>query len=239
MFPNNWFSTHKDGNIPKGVFFTYPMKVPSRQREINPDIITEIGANYKKMIPLKAARKGESLEGTGSLVIDSRLRKIYCCMSERADFNTLIKFSMKLSKLAKQSYELVSFSANDQNGTRIYHTNVMLAMLDKHAICCLESIESDHDRENLKKHLTQGGREIIDISYKEMGEMCGNMIQLRSEKPLPKGPLCVIMSERAKKGLTKEHLATLQDNYNIIASDISTIETIGGGSARCMVAEIF
>lgn len=141
------------------------MKVPSRQREINPDIITEIGANYKKVLTLKAARKGESLEGTGCLVIDSRLRKIYCCMSERADFNTLIKFNMKLSKLAKQSYELVSFSANDQSGSRIYHTNVMLAILDKHAICCLESIENDLDRQNLKKQLTQGGREIIDISY--------------------------------------------------------------------------
>jgi hypothetical protein len=80
------------------------MKVPSRQREINPDIITEIGKNYKMNVTLKAARKNEALEGTGSLVIDSRLKKIYCCLSERADFNTLIKFNMRLSKLAKEDY---------------------------------------------------------------------------------------------------------------------------------------
>lgn len=176
VFPNNWFSTHKDENIPKGVFFTYPMKVPSRQREINPDIITEIGQNYKQQLTLKAARKGEALEGTGSLVIDSRLKKIYCCLSERADFNTLIKFNMKLSKLAKQDYKLVSFVAKDAGGSTIYHTNVMLAILDKHAICCLDSVADAHDREALKKELTDGGREIVDISFKEMGEMCGNMI---------------------------------------------------------------
>ena len=239
MFPNNWFSTHKDANIPKGAFFTYPMKVQSRQREINPDIITEIGQNYKKNLTLKPDRKGKALEGTGSLVIDSRLKKIYCCLSERADFNTLIKFNMRLSKIAKEDYQLVSFVAKDAKGTKIYHTNVMLAILDKHAICCLDSVEDAHDRDRLQKELSQGGREIINISLNEMGEMCGNMIQLRSEKSLPKGDMCVIMSERARKGLTKEHLSILDKHYNIVSSDISTIETIGGGSARCMVAEIF
>ena len=113
IFPNNWFSTHKDSNIPKGVLITYPMKHPSRQREYNPQIVEEIGQNYKKQEILKAARKGESLEGTGCIVIDTRLKKIYCCISKRADFHTLIKFNMKLSKLAKESYQLVTFSAKD------------------------------------------------------------------------------------------------------------------------------
>lgn len=141
------------------------MKYPSRQREYNPVIVSEIGANYNKVLNLKPACKGESLEGTGCLVIDNKLRKVYCCMSDRSNFNTLLKFNMKLSKLAKQPYQLISFSAKDQSGTPIFHTNVLLAILDKHTICCLEAIDNELDRENLRKELTQGGRELIDISF--------------------------------------------------------------------------
>jgi len=178
------------------------MKTPSRRDEINPNIIKEVGVNYKKVIKLKAARKNESLEGTGSLVLDNRLRKIYCCLSERAGKNTLDQFHSKMSAHGKQDYKLESFNAYDKEGVQIYHTNVMLAMLDKHAICCLDSVKNTKEKAQLKKSLKEGGREIIDISYREMGEMCGNMIQLRNAN----GGLFVIMSERARKGLTKKHL---------------------------------
>lgn len=122
------------------------MKHPSRQREYNPIIVNEFGQNYKKVEVLKEARKGEALEGTGCIVIDSRLKKIYCCISKRANYHTLIKFSMKLSKLAKESYQLITFTAKDQQGDPVFHTNVLLAILDKHTVTCLDAIDNEHDK---------------------------------------------------------------------------------------------
>ena len=110
----------------------------------------------------------------------------------------------------------------------------MMAVLEHHVVVNLDSVTDKQQRTHLKKCLSMG-RKIIDISHEEMGEMCGNMIQVKNKED----ELCVIMSERAKKGLTKQHRETLEKNYKILVSDIGTIEKIGGGSARCMVAEIF
>jgi len=235
VFPNNWFSTHGGANIPGGVFFTYPMRVPSRQREINPLIVKEIGSQYWHVEHIRAAKKGSALEGTGSLIFDERLNKVYCSLSERACPDTLNDYMNTLNKLAQKPYKLITFNATDREGGSIYHTNVMLAMLDRHAVCCLDSVVDPKESSELVKELAEGGRQVILLSHDEMGEMCGNMIQVKNAED----KLCVIMSDRAKKGLRKENLALLEKNYQIISSDISVIETIGGGSARCMVAELF
>ena len=187
---------------------------------------------------MKPSKKGECLEGTGSLVFDHKFKKLYVCISERANLNTLKNYLDLLNSncVAGNKYSLITFDAFDNKTPRspIYHTNVMMAMLENHVIVNLDSVADPDQRAALKKSLEQD-REIIDISHKEMGEMCGNMIQVKNNKE----ELCVIMSERAKKGLTKKHREVLEKNYKILCSDIGTIEKIGGGSARCMVAEIF
>ena len=131
---------------------------------------------------------------------------------------------------------MITFKAfdNKKEMSPIYHTNVMMAILEHHVIVNLDSIVDPYMRSYVKKCLSIG-RKIMDISNHEMGEMCGNMIQLKNDQD----ELCLIMSNRALRGLTTEHLKELEAHYKILASDISTIERIGGGSARCMVAEIF
>lgn len=135
-----------------------------------------------------------------------------------------------------KKYSLVTFNSFDNKTPRspIYHTNVMMAILENHVVVNLDSVVDTTQRAHLKKCLSMG-RKIIDISHEEMGEMCGNMIQVKNKD----NELCVIMSDRALKGLTKKHREILEKNYKILSSDIGTIEQIGGGSARCMVAEIF
>ena len=117
----------------------------------------------------------------------------------------------------------------------IYHTNVIMAMLDKHVIFCLDSIHDPKERAMVLKELKED-REVIDISYQELGEMCGNAIMV---KDATTGDLCLVLSQRALKGFTPEHRKILESSYRIVASDIKMIEIIGGGSARCMVAELF
>jgi hypothetical protein len=176
IFPNNWFSTHKDSNIPGGLFFTYPMKAANRQAEVNPKVVRDIGKkHYKKVINLPASYPGEALEGTGVLVFDHRLKKCYVSRSERARLSTLYDYMDVLNThCVKKKYKVIPFVATDGNGTPIYHTNVMMAILDRHVICCTESISPLY-REELVKELSQD-REIIDLSRTEVGEMCGNMI---------------------------------------------------------------
>lgn len=174
------------------------------------------------------------LEGTGSLVFDQANHLVYCCVSERATLKTLETYISMLNSHSNSAYKLFPINGADKNGCPIYHTNVMLAIMDKHAVCCLAAVHDQKERALLRKSLSKG-RELIDLSYEEMGEMCGNMIQLESQN----GQLCVLMSARAKAGLTKEHLNALKSSYKIIAPPIPVIEKIGGGSARCMVAELF
>ena len=184
------------------------------------------------------ANKGECLEGTGSLVFDHKFKRLYVCISERACPQTLNDYLEMLNShcLDGKKYSLVTFNALDDKKPQspIYHTNVMMAILENHVVVNLSSVADAHQRAYLKTCLSRG-RQIIDISHEEMGEMCGNMIQVKNKN----NELCLIMSERARKGLTNKHREILEKNYKILSSDIGTIEKIGGGSARCMVAEIF
>ena len=214
------------------------MKAANRQAEVNPKVVKEIGKAYKKTIHVKPSKKGECLEGTGSLVFDHKFKRLYVCISERACPQTLNSYLDTLNShcVDGKKYSLITFNAFDNKSPRspIYHTNVMMAILENHVIVNLDSVADAHQRAYLKKCLSMG-REIIDISHAEMGEMCGNMIQVKNKDD----ELCVIMSNRALKGLAKKHREILTKNYKILNTDIGTIEKIGGGSARCMVAEIF
>ena len=120
--------------------------------------------------------------------------------------------------------------------TRIYHTDVLFALLDKHVVCCLDTIFDPVEREALLREMQEGGRKVVNISNYEMTQMCGNMVQVKDGKT---GELCILMSQKARDGLYPENLRELENSYRIVSSDISMIETIGGGSARCMTIELF
>lgn len=129
----------------------------------------------------------------------------------------------------------MTFNSFDKSGSPIYHTNVVCAVLSKHVILCLSTVRDPVEREQLKQAVKKSGKKLIDISYKEMTNMCGNVIQVINKK----GEDCVVMSERAYQGFSQKHKDELERSYTLVHSPIPTIENIGGGSARCMVAEIF
>ena len=167
-------------------------------------------------------------------------KKIFCNLSVRADETLLEKFLSDFNKLSKVPYKTVTWRSVDPSVDPVYHTNVVMAILRDHVILCTESIRDRAERERVVEEI-QGSRrnrkprKIIDIKYDEMLNMAGNMIMVQNVR----GEDCVIMSKRARNGLTPDNLSTLEKAYRIISSDLSTIETIGGGSARCMVAELF
>ena len=152
VFPNNWFSTHKNFGQP-GTFFIYPMKAFSRQQEVNPQIIADFGKNYKNVIRVLPTQEGESLEGTGSLIFDEQNKKIYCCLSERASLDTLNNFMKKLNDFSEKPYHLITFNAVDSKGIPIYHTNCILSILNKHTVCCLDTIKDKKERDFVEKEL--------------------------------------------------------------------------------------
>ena len=181
------------------------------------------------------------MEGTGSLLFDVENRKVYCGLSERADKVLFDSFIEKLNGLTKTPFKGVSWHSSDPTGNSVYHTNVVMAILKDHVILCTESIKDPEVRSNVIKELTSpelntSPKQLIDISYDEMLNMAGNMIMVQSKAS---GDFCVIMSERARKGLTEANRQILERHYKIISADLAMIETIGGGSARCMVAEIY
>jgi hypothetical protein len=244
VFPNNWFSTHKnEEDFPNGggLFVLYPMRADSREREKNPLIIAEQRKNYSHFIDLQRHHPGQALEGTGSLLFDVDNKKIYCELSVRADPALLCEFVGQFNSLSKVPYKAVTWHSVDKQNNPIYHTNVVMAILRDHVILCTESITNDNERVRVIEEITEKKlnsrkpRKLIDISCAEMNEMAGNMINIRNKH----GEDCVIMSERARLGLSPENRRTLKENYRIVSSDLKMIETIGGGSARCMVAELF
>jgi hypothetical protein len=199
--------------------------------------VADLGAKYGSVVHHKPALPGQSLEGKGSLVLDNKLRKVYCCISERACLETVQSFVESLNQHCEKPYKLVAINGIDPvSKTPIYHTDVMFALLDQHVICCLDAITDPAERASLVQEMREGGRTIIDISHFEMTQMCGNMVQVKDGKT---GELCVLMSQKARDGLSTSNRKELEDSYRIISSDISMIETIGGGSARCMTIELF
>lgn len=227
IFPNNWISMHADGTI-----YLFPMCTANRRLEIRPEIIKEI---EKKFVVIKvddmsaSANENLFLEGTGSIIFDHIHRMAYACISPRTDKNLLEEFCLKIG------YQAITFTSVDLQNKLVYHTNVMLTIGDTFAIICLESIRDEGERELVKQHLANSGHDIIDITFEQMQSFAGNMLQVQNVD----GKTYVVMSETALDSLTATQIKQIEIHTAILSVEIPTIETIGGGSARCMLAEIF
>lgn len=227
VFPNNWFSTHPDGT-----FCLYPMEAEARRLERRSEAIKLIEKNFevnRKLDLTEFETEAKFLEGTGSLILDHENRIAYACISSRTNSEVLDKWAKYLD------YETVKFRAIDENGTAIYHTNVMMCLGDKFAVICLESIAEEQEKNDVIESLKNTGKELINISFEQMKKFAGNMLLLKNnldEKIL-------VMSGRAFGSLKDDQVARLSAYATLASFDIETIEDCGGGSVRCMIAEVF
>jgi hypothetical protein len=227
VFPNNWISFHDDGTI-----CLFPMFALNRRLERKQGVLDIINKRFEvnKTIDLTAFEKQEMfLEGTGSMVLDRENKIAYACLSPRTDQKVLDEFGKRTG------YSTLSFFSVDLNGHPIYHTNVMMCVADEYSVICLEAVPDAGQRRKLKEKLEKTGKTIIPISYTQMENFAGNMLQVHNKK----GEKFLVMSTRAFQSLTTEQVAVIERYNKIIHSSLDTIETNGGGSARCMMAEVF
>ncbi|HZW63789.1 MAG TPA: arginine deiminase-related protein [Flavobacteriaceae bacterium] len=231
IFPNNWVSFHENGTVA-----LYPMFAENRRKERREDILLlleEQGFVINEIMDYTAAEEESVfLEGTGSLLLD-RVHKIaYCALSPRADEDLFIEFCEDFD------YFPVVFTANQTvNGERlpIYHTNVMMCLGEAFAVICLDSIDDKKERKQVLHHLKETHKEVVAITETQMHQFAGNMLQVKGEN----NQSFLVMSEAAYRSLTPQQVSTLEKHSAIIYSSLETIETCGGGSARCMMAEVF
>ncbi len=227
IFPNNWVSFHQDGNI-----VLYPMYAPNRRLERRMDILEKLKERFQvnNLIDFSEYEaENLFLEGTGSLILDRENKIAYVSYSQRRNDKVLDDFSEKLG------YTTVRFSAKDQNGMDIYHTNVLMCLGDRFSVICLDTITNQSEREDVVEALTKTNKEIIDISFAQMNQFAGNMLQVHNKK----GESLLCMSEKAYRSLTSSQIETLKKYTEILFFPIHTIENNGGGSVRCMMAEVF
>jgi hypothetical protein len=226
IFPNNWISFHENGEI-----FLYPMFSENRRKERRKDILDQLGKSFKvsKITDLSVYENQELyLEGTGSMVLDRLHKTAYACISLRTDKQLLLDWC------EKAGYTPVTFKADDKEGFPIYHTNVMMCIGDRFAVICLETIQNPHEREMVMQHLIRTGLEIIEISIDQMAHFAGNMLQIANKN----GTKLLVMSEQAYLALNATQIFLLEKYSKLIYAPLYTIEKNGGGSARCMLAEI-
>ncbi len=227
IFPNNWISFHQDNSIA-----IYPMNAASRRQERDPKIVKWIKEQYEveRLVDFTAYEKENIfLEGTGSLILDRVNKVAYACLSPRTDDVLMDRFCKAFG------YRKRIFKSVDEKGVDIYHTNVMMAMGNSFVVICKESIPDKKEWEVLAKQFKKNGKDILDISYGQMNKFAGNMLLLS----VGKGENVIVMSTRARKSLTTNQLNQLRRHGQILHSDIKTIEDLGGGGVRCMMAEIF
>jgi len=230
IFPNNCFSVHGDTLV------LYPMFAPNRRLErkklINfrfTDFRFSI-SNHSKLKDLTHYEEsGRFLEGTGSLVLDREHRVAYACLSPRTDEEVLKEWASAMG------YSYLTFHSQDGQDMPVYHTNVMMHVGSRQAVVCLESIPNPSEREALKAMLEQYGKEVVPITLAQMNQFAGNMLELHNDR----GEQLLVISQTARRSLTTTQIATLSKHTRILSPDIHAIEAAGGGSARCMMAEIF
>lgn len=236
VFPNNWFSTHKNVYFPEGLLIIYPLKSENRRLERDENLIAKLKSNYKYFIDLSyLEQEGEFLESTGCLIFDNINRNIYCSISERASERALNIFIEIFNKYSLQPFKLVTFHAEDLNSNAIYHTNVLMSVLEKHIVICLETIKDEKERENVIKEIKDSSKELVDVSFKELKNFGCNIISVKNKE----NKTVLIMSKAALDGFSEKTKSALKNDYIFAVNDISTIELVGGGSTRCMVAEIY
>lgn len=231
IFPNNWVSFHADGTVN-----LFPMFAENRRVERRQDIIEQIkneGFEVKSIEDYSHfENEGIYLEGTGSIIFDHDFKLAYGSVSLRLDENLFRKFCENINYTP-----IVFHSFQDANGERlpIYHTNVMMCIADKFVVICLNCIDDELEREKVQEVIKSSEKELIEISEDQLQQFAGNMLQVQNTD----GEKFLIMSESAHKSLNESQISTIESYCKIISADLETIETNGGGSARCMLAEIF
>jgi hypothetical protein len=235
VFPNNWVSFHRDGTI-----VLYPMQAPNRRAERRMEIVAaagqQLGFRRRRLLDLSShEQQGRALEGTGSLVLDHVQKVAYACGSSRTDAALVREWSQQMN------YEPLLFDARGAGGVPIYHTNVMLSIGSRWAVVCAEAIDDAH-RARVLQRLGASGREIIPISLAAMAAFAANILELRGSDAAGGERSVLVLSEQARSALQQlEHRAweRLRDRVDqIVASAIPTVESVGGGSVRCMLAEV-
>ncbi len=231
IFPNNWISFHQNGTVT-----LYPMFAENRRYERREDVLETLekaGFKIEDIVDYTSAEEEDVfLEGTGNLLLDRVNRIAYCALSDRADEGLFIEFCEDFE------YSPVVFTANQTvNGERkaIYHTNVMMCIAETFAVICLDTIDDKKERKNVVKHLKESGKEIITITEAQVNHFAGNMLQVRGDN----NDLFLVMSQASYDSLTKNQIQQIEKHCAIISSSLDIIEACGGGSARCMMAEVF
>ena len=230
IFPNNWISMHNDGTI-----VLYPMCAVNRRWERRNDILEMLQEKFqvKEIVDLSASEnEGKFLEGTGSMIFDHDYKIAYGSVSLRLDEKLFRDFCKKFgfTPVVFHSYQ----TANNER-LPIYHTNVMMCVADKFVVICLDCTDDETERVNVVNAIVNSGKEIVEISENQMQQFAGNMLQIQNAE----GKKFLVMSQSAYQSLTEEQISTIEKHSEIIYSDLETIETNGGGSARCMLAEVF
>ena len=230
IFPNNWISMHSDGTV-----VLYPMCAVNRRWERRSDILEMLQEKFqvKEIVDFSASEnEGKFLEGTGSMIFDHDYKIAYGSVSLRLDEKLFRDFCKKFgfTPVVFHSYQ----TANNER-LPIYHTNVMMCVADKFVVICLDCIDDETERVNVVNAIVNSGKEIVEISENQMQQFAGNMLQIQNAE----GKKFLVMSQSAYQSLTEEQISTIEKYSEIIYSDLETIETNGGGSARCMLAEVF
>lgn len=231
IFPNNWVSFHENGDVA-----LYPMFAENRRSERREDILDMLedkGFAIENIVDYTSAEEdGFFLEGTGSIVLDRVNRKAYCALSPRADEELFIEFceDFEYTPVIFEAYQTVGGERK-----HIYHTNVMMCIGDTFAVICGDCIDDKKERKMVLSNLKEDGKEIILITEEQLNNFAGNMLQVEGSD----GKTYLIMSASAHQALTKEQIAKIEKHTEILSSSLDTIEVCGGGSARCMMAEVF
>lgn len=227
IFPNNWFTTHEDGTL-----VLYPMFAENRRKERKGDFTDLIHRNFdvKRVVDLSHwESEGLFLEGTGSMILDRDNKIVYACRSPRTSDRVLEDFCKQLG------YTSLMFDAVDQNDCQIYHTNVMMCLGIDFTVICLDAIKGEESRKSVIDSLEKTGKKIVGISFEQMNRFAGNMLEVKGtyDRRL------LVMSGTARKSLTPAQTREFSSRCRILSPELDFIEANGGGSARCMLAELY
>ncbi|MFM7850475.1 MAG: citrulline utilization hydrolase CtlX [Flammeovirgaceae bacterium] len=227
IFPNNWISFHEDGTL-----VLYPMYATNRRAERKPHVIEAVERKFsvRTTIDYTSFENDQVfLEGTGSMVLDREKKIAYACLSPRTHAYLVENWCLRMN------YTPITFKSVDEKGCDVYHTNVMMCVADGYAVVCLQSIPDFRERAQLIEMLTESDKKIVEITLAQMNCFAGNMLQVLNNK----GEKFLVMSSQAYQSLSPSQLSILESFNSVIHADLATIETCGGGSARCMMAEVF
>ena len=232
IFPNNWISLHDDGTV-----VTYPMWAPNRRLERREDIVDILQHEHNFVVTRKIdyshfEQEEKYLEGTGSVVLDRQKRIAYACVSPRTHLHLLEEFC---AEFGFRPVVFIASQMKEEGFAEIYHTNVMMSVGEDLAVFCGDAVKNKWEREQVLTIIRESGKQILLISEEQCDHFAGNMLQVKSRS----GKRILVMSEQAYRSLKPEQINQLEQQTSILYSPLTTIESCGGGSARCMMAEVF